>query len=490
MSRLIGPTGSRRRRRFLLLPVLLAATLALFFVAGAQAVHDLQFQLDGDVLASTTTNVGGTTQPLDWNSFFDASGNKLALPTNFSASGFDKDFGNTGTTFSTADTTTYATGSKDTLPISPGWQCNFDNNVNSKIDIMNAYAAAYTNPANGHEIIYFALERNSNAGDGNVAFWFLQGNVGCSTTGSNAPFTGSHTDGDILVVSAFTNGGAVSAVDAYRWNGGANGSLGTTPVAHGVDCKSQSGGPGDTTCATVNGPTNGTGGTITTPWLTSNKVDGVGHSLRTSEFFEGGLDLTASNLGGRCFNTFIGDTRSSQSLTATLFDFARGVLGECSVSMTTTPSTTTTSLGDNTAVTDSADVVGSTSAGAAGPTPTGTVTFFLCSPAQVTNGGCEGTNGTQVGSPVTLTEKVPGTGTATSANARSLITGIGTWCFRAHYIAAPNDANYPARRPTRRTRPVSASPSPTSPAPRRPRAGCHRTRRPSPPRAAPLWPAR
>jgi hypothetical protein len=69
--------GSARRRRFLFLPVLVAAFTAPFFVAGAQAVHHLEFQLDGDVLASTTTNVGGNTQAKDWNSFFDSSGNVI-----------------------------------------------------------------------------------------------------------------------------------------------------------------------------------------------------------------------------------------------------------------------------------------------------------------------------------------------------------------------------------------------------------------------------
>ena len=90
------------------------------------------------------------------------------------AAGFDRDFAtNANGTFSTNDPTTFATGSKDTLPITPGWQCNFDNNVNSKIDIMNAYATAFTG-ANGDQILYFAMERNSNTGDGNVGFWFLQ----------------------------------------------------------------------------------------------------------------------------------------------------------------------------------------------------------------------------------------------------------------------------------------------------------------------------
>ena len=58
-----------------------------------------------------------------------------------------------------------------------------------------------------------------------------------------------------------------------------------------------------------------------TPWLTAAKTlsPQVGHSLPTSQFFEGGVNLTDSDLGGACFNTFIADTRSSASLEATLF---------------------------------------------------------------------------------------------------------------------------------------------------------------------------
>jgi hypothetical protein len=41
MTRIIGPTGSRRRRRFLLVPILCTAALALFWIAGAQAVRNL-----------------------------------------------------------------------------------------------------------------------------------------------------------------------------------------------------------------------------------------------------------------------------------------------------------------------------------------------------------------------------------------------------------------------------------------------------------------
>src|SRR5262249_31480385 len=158
-ERILGENGSRRRRRFrfLVLPVLVGAVIALFTAGSALAVHDLAFQLDGDVSASTTTSVGGNTQSKDWDSFFDSSGSLIpgslsSGSTGFLHAGFTRDFrANPGCTltdtgsFCTADQTTFSTGSKDTLNITPGWQCNFDNNVNSKIDIMNAYAAAYTN---------------------------------------------------------------------------------------------------------------------------------------------------------------------------------------------------------------------------------------------------------------------------------------------------------------------------------------------------------
>src|SRR5205085_1872671 len=42
-------------------------------------------------------------------------------------------------------------------------------------------------------------------------------------------------------------------------------------------------------------------------------------------------------------------------------------------------------------------------------------------------------------------QKVPGTATATSDDAHLLITGLGKWCFRAHFVAAANDTNYPGQ---------------------------------------------
>ena len=428
-ERVFGPTGSRRRRRFLFAPMLLVTAVALLFVAGAQAVHGEAFQLDGDVLASTTTNVGGVTQTVDWDSLFDANGAELPKPANFGEASFDKDFLNNGTTFLTSDTTTFATGSKDTLPIAD-WQCNFDNNVNSKIDVMNAYAATYTDPVSGDEILYFGLERNTNTGTADVGFWFLQKPVACASLGGAADFVGEHTDGDLLVVSEFTGGGTVSTINVYRWNGDdATGQLGQDPVASGVDCRNVSN-PNDEACGAANRTP------ITTPWLTAAKTlnPQVGHSLPIAQFFEGGVNLTQSDLGGTCFNTFIADTRSSAETNATLFDFSRGRLGTCLTDVDTTPvdnAGTPIPAGGLDIPGDPADaailvrdraVVDVTGA----DTFTATLTFHLCGPFPAGSTDLCGTGGVLVG-----TQNLTTDGTFTSAAAT--VTSAGRYCWRADF---------------------------------------------------------
>jgi hypothetical protein len=413
----------------------------------ALAVHDEDFQLDGDVLSSTTTNKGGSIQPVDWDAIFNADGStKASLPAGFDDAALTKDFNNTGNTFLTNDTTTYATGSKDTLPIS-GWQCNFDNNVNSKIDVMNAYATSYQLPANtGDEFMYFALERNTNTGTADVGFWFLQDEVGCSSTGGAVTFTGEHRDGDVLIVSEFSNGGTVSTINVYRWdrnNGNADcslnpigpacvlnpvgvpGSLNPNSIGSGVDCRSANTLPGDAACAAANTTANGTGGTISTPWLTANFKDKVGHSLRTSEFFEGGINLTDLHLGGKCFNTFIGDTRSSTSLTATLFDFAAGVTGSCTSETVTTPSITTGQIpaDPNDASISVTDTAAITVTGVS--TWSGDVSWHLC---KVASPDLCGTGGVAVGAAKTASNSVP---SVTSDAA--IVTAAGRYCWRADF---------------------------------------------------------
>src|SRR5262249_33812343 len=78
-------------------------------------------ELDGNVVHNTTT---------DWADFFTAGTDTTppvpvsSLPAGFAAATFSRDF----IPGSTKDNTTYATGSKDTLDINPGWQCTSSNN--------------------------------------------------------------------------------------------------------------------------------------------------------------------------------------------------------------------------------------------------------------------------------------------------------------------------------------------------------------------------
>ncbi len=305
---------------------LMLSTAVATFSIGAVSAADT-FELEGNITVDST---------IDWSSLFDVSGDavpeeKEVLPNGYSAATFVRDFipGKKG-----PDSTTFTTGSKDTLDILGGWECTTSNNLGDKFDIVNIYATAYLNDSN-QVILYFALERNGNEGDGNVGFWFLQsGEVGCDITqGKTASFTGNHVDGDLLVVSEFSNGGTVSTIEVYEWQGGA---LSGSPSVTGGECGP--GGVGSGACAIVNDSLlNGYGNATDVPWLTETKQPGntPSNDLDVSKFFEGGVNLTANGLEA-CFSTFMGVTRSSTSLTATLFDYALGEFPLCAISVTKT----------------------------------------------------------------------------------------------------------------------------------------------------------
>jgi hypothetical protein len=354
----------------------------------------------------------------------------------YTASSFVKDFNTTtgrkGLVFDTNDASTYTIGSKDILDVN-GWSCTPANNVTDKGDIMNAYAVAYTNPTTGHKFMFFGLERNANAGDANVAFWFLQGSATCPAAGGS--FTGTHSNGDLLIVSAFTNGGSVSTINAYEWQSGA---LNTTPVATGGDCRSTTL-THDPTCAESN-----TGSLGSIPWLTENKADGVGHTLQSGEFFEGGVDLSAPsvNLANNCFNTFVPDTRSSQSLTATLYDYALGQLGECASTTSTLPvDATDTSQAPATSIpADPADAsvtvkdkttVGVTGIDSFNSTNANNLSWHICGPTDPSTSTqlCDGTTG-NVGVAVGSTAITAG---GIYYSPTVTLTEAGRYCFRADF---------------------------------------------------------
>jgi uncharacterized repeat protein (TIGR01451 family) len=329
------PLKARRRRATTLLAVSAIASLGLVATGGnALAVHDLKVELDGD------TNVDGTST-YDWESFFqpnastgDIESKTTAMPVNFVARGSKADY-------ALPEFSTFATGSKDTLDI-PKWQCGKSNNLGAKDDLVNVYVAAYRNPANNHLLLYFGAEKSSNLGDNNIAIWFLQdSSATCATTGKNTTWTGHHVNGDVLLAAAFTNGGDVADVEYHVWKDGMLlGSDDSTTAGHGFRCGS-GGESADNAfaCAITNdAATQPPAGAIDPPWNHPVKTPAPGttDSLDDQEFYEGGIDVTQAvrNTIGQsaaepCITTFVADTRSSQSPTATLFDYANGSFPVC-----------------------------------------------------------------------------------------------------------------------------------------------------------------
>ena len=362
------PVGRRRS----LGASLLVGMLTLLVAGIVLGVHDEGFQLEGNVTAGEVTytdiddtNPGNpvntvlrpgdlcdtdqepppgpydTCGALDWDSLLEASGPngevrvKGTLPAGWTDVGSVVDFRYTGSggsiAFDTSDGTTFTGGSKDTLPVS-GWSCVGSNNVTNKGDLGNVYAGIYTD--GGDDFFYFGAEKGEDSGTNNIGLWLLQdSDVGCppDQTGNGTAFSGMHLAGDLFIVSEFTNGGGVSTIVAYEWvddtDPGTSGNqpgLNPNPVAVGADClDTPLTGDADELCAVTNGTT------ISIPWLNVfGNVINASHLPAT--FFEGGIELSAfPQFSNTCFTSFLFNTRSSTSLTATLFDWALGDIDTC-----------------------------------------------------------------------------------------------------------------------------------------------------------------
>ncbi len=199
----------RRVRGIAIFTVLVVA--GLLWIGSAQAVHDNgMFELDGN-----TVNNG--TAVYDWNDLFGANGQQLITPDPVNGPILADVFVSDAAT----PDPTYFTSNKDIEPIA-NWGCKTENTPTPKDNLANAYAALVQVPADapdnaGHQVLYLASERKSNNGDSFAGFWLLKDNsVGCSGSGS---FSGQHTDGDLLVLSNYTNGGGTQDVQVYRWTG-------------------------------------------------------------------------------------------------------------------------------------------------------------------------------------------------------------------------------------------------------------------------------
>ncbi|MGH3081455.1 MAG: hypothetical protein ACRDNH_10035 [Gaiellaceae bacterium] len=494
-TRILGPTASRRRRRFLLAPIFLLTVVALFMAAGAQAVHDIGvFQLDKDATTLENPAVSGE----DWDLICKAHQPSSTPPgTCVFAPDYDIPVGDTTASPSSfvvdpsesAEDDILKGGTKDDNDID-SWKWASAKPSPPKNDITDGYAAEYVcdnddvgtdncTGTDGDKILYFGADRFSNNGSANIAFWFLQNDVtkagadpdGTCGAGAGCPFDGLHTagnvslggsegtgcnpnnnpdnictPGDILIISAF---GPKAAINIYEWVGDGNA---TNPPGPGgcftSDCSLEPlsvGGQAcedvdnDNACATVNDVV------TPSPWLL-NQSNGPPNSFQPTNFFEGGLNLTQLGVDA-CFSTFVINTRSSAAGDAELHDLILGQFSRCEADLTTLASTTGT-VTPGTEVHDTATV---TVGGATNPDdPTGTVTFSLCGPnatkTACTTGGVSAGTGLLGDSDrdgvVDDANPTDGTAIALSADVNTDANPLdpGFYCFRADW---PGDSNYP-----------------------------------------------
>lgn len=230
--------------------------------------------------------------------------------------------------------------------------------VPDKDELTNGYAAAYLGPDGPDTgtaqdiIIYFGADRYATNGAANLGFWFYQTEFGPDPIAAGADtgdFHGDpHTTGDVLVLSEFTNGGAVPNIQVWVWDPD-NPAATTCPSnisgTTTVPCQDNDGtlklivnsgtadcddAPGTAVaCANVNG------GGITVPWPYDAKGGGIQQgAVSAGGFFEGGVNLsTLFPSGAPCFSSFLAETRSSPSIDATLKDFVGGSLPLCSANI-------------------------------------------------------------------------------------------------------------------------------------------------------------
>lgn len=235
-------------------------------------------------------------------------------------------------------------GSKDIYDITEWWYK--DGAVPDKDDITNAYAAAFTVTAEkatavhqeGDLIVYFGLDRYANSGDAFAGFWFFQDDaVGIDTNVSSGEFSGAHVarngdqPGDVLVLVEYPQAsGAQPEIKVYEWD--PNQELGnhvtdTLALVY-SDAQAKCDGQGDKLACAI---TNSANLSQQPDWPYTPKS---GSGLPFESFFEGGLNVTRLLGATPCFSSFLAETRSSRSETATLKDFAFGGFDVCGAEVT------------------------------------------------------------------------------------------------------------------------------------------------------------
>src|SRR5262245_9677116 len=279
--------------------VVLVASVALV------AVPTLQFELEGNAVVDNAPSD-------DW-------ANTVPPPPGGSSEAFASTFIADGSGNATIFTTG---GSKDINDVTQwAWKDQLGG-LPDKDNITNAYAAAYVD-ASGDLIVYFGADRFANAGDAQLGFWFFKQQVqaqnGIFVNGVGQP--ASHANGDILVLANLSNGGTVFTAQVFQWMNGALQLLLTE---------------GDAKCGSNTDPNVcfiSNAGDTGAPWAYTPKAGAPG-TFPALSFFEGGINISHFTGGApECFSSFMAETRSSTSPSATLKDFALGAFNTCKLDL-------------------------------------------------------------------------------------------------------------------------------------------------------------
>ena len=157
-QRVLGPTGSRRRRRFLIVPILLVTCAAMFWIGGASAVHDTgAFELDGNatnnpaVVGDDWDNVCHQVIHSDCSTTSDTSASGGATAVDWVSEP------NPNATIFTGG------GSKDPQDVSQWAWKDGAGGLPDKDNLLHSFAARYTTSVG--EVLFFGSDRLDNSGD-------------------------------------------------------------------------------------------------------------------------------------------------------------------------------------------------------------------------------------------------------------------------------------------------------------------------------------
>lgn len=438
-------TVVRRRRTPIALLAVLALIAGILLLGGqADAVHETgAFELDGN---ATTNNPPAD----DWDrvchevTHSDTTCSTTSDTTTATATSWVSEPDLNATIFTGG-------GSKDPIDIDQWAWKDGAGGLPDKDNLLHSFAARYSLPntqtsatagscpagsttATTCELLFFGSDRYDNSGDAQQGFWFFQNPITTDSvkSGGGFKFKGTHRNGDLLVISDFSNGGTTSIISVYKWNSAVSGNLELLQTSDAAKCD-----PtlvaSDAFCGIVNESTTPTA----SPWPFVDKSGNDGQFAQ-GEFYEGGINLSLLGLGNECFASVASETRSSTSVTATLKDFVLGRFGTCGATLSTTPSSGAgATVAPGATVYDIATVTGTGVANP--PTPTGTVNFFLCGPTDVTTTTLCSTGGTALGGTSLTVGNPTSTAVANSPNVDTTSMAPGRYCFRAEW---PGDSNY------------------------------------------------